>query len=304
MTLPTYLPKNESKVLRIRVERLLKGDFNPSYLSELFLALRDYSGGRQTIMEIGNFVAHCGERNIGITTEEARGFFAVIRFFYQRSPGPNPLDIFDLPKNFSDLLGFAFRRTENSRIKTELRLKRSEAERRLNDLRKRIQKDAAQKVSLARPTNEDLALIKCFLGQIVVRPAFDDEKLIEEFTTALHANGLLYKNEFKAFLELKTFVGLFAVSKMHQCIIDLGDGTHAQLSAGATLSQRNIEVSAASELFGVDPTGRVFIAATFFRTGADVMENTEPELHPTSDQDAEWKFPIEFSPTGKLKKLV
>jgi hypothetical protein len=299
MILPVSLPKNECKALRIRVERLLRGDSNPDDLTALFLALRDFSGGRECVMEIGNFIAHRGERYVGITTEEARGFFATVRFLF---PEPKQINLSDLPVNFSELLVYAFRRTGNSQLKSQLRLKRQIAERKLNQLRERIQADAYQRLFLAWPTDEDRTLIQCLLGHVTARPAFTDERLIDELTAALHANGLLHQTEMKAFRKFKTFVALFAISKMHQCMIDLGDGTQAELLGGATHS--NIEVNAAAELFGVNPTGRVLISSTFFHTSVDVMEYAEPELHPPSAQEATWKCAVELTSAGKLKKLA
>lgn len=51
------IPENELIGLRIRVERLLRGDQRPEDLAALFLALRDYSGGRECVVEIGNYIA-------------------------------------------------------------------------------------------------------------------------------------------------------------------------------------------------------------------------------------------------------
>src|SRR5258706_16464174 len=104
------IPKNELVGLRIRVERLLRGDKKPEDVAALFLALRDYSGGRECVVEIGNFVAHRGERNVGITTREARDFFATVRFYTDHAYRNRPIDLLDLPKNISGLLQSSFRR--------------------------------------------------------------------------------------------------------------------------------------------------------------------------------------------------
>jgi hypothetical protein len=86
---------------------------------------------------------------------------------------------------------------------------------------------------------------------------------------------------------------------MHRCVVDLGDGTKAELRAGATHSQREIFVNAAAELFGV----KVLISANFFATNIDVVANAVPDLHPQSDQQTEWPFPIQLGPDGKLRRL-
>src|SRR5262249_50208344 len=69
-------------VLRPRIERLLYGDeFVSDDLSRLFLYLRETSYGRQTVREVGDFVAHFGMRDKGPTTQLATNFFTVLRFF-------------------------------------------------------------------------------------------------------------------------------------------------------------------------------------------------------------------------------
>jgi hypothetical protein len=296
------LPKYESEALSIRVQRLLRGDSNPhDDLTAVFLALRDYSGGRACVVEIGNFIAHRGERNVGIITREAREFFAIVRFLYQQ---PKPaLSLSNLPKNFSELLGGTFRRVDNPTLRSKLHVKRQVAERYLNEMLSRIQEDTNGSLFLSWPTDQDIALINCLLGQIVMRPAFSNQQLTTELFAVLVANGLLRKEEQRAFRQLETVIGLFAVSQMHRCVVDLGDGTKAELRAGATHSQREIFVNAAAELFGVNPTGKVFISANFFATNIDVIANAVSDLHPPSDQQPEWSFPIQLGSDGKLRRL-
>lgn len=257
------IPKNELIGLRIRVVRLLRGDKRPEDVAALFLALRDYSAGRECVVEIGNFVAHRGERKIGITTREARDFFSTARFYTDLVHRKRPLNLLDLPKNISDLLESVFRRTSNEMIRQHLKLNRQTAERRLSELRSRLTSDAQGRIALTWPTNADEAMLKCLLGHIVARPAFGDQQLIEQLTESLAANDLLQKFEVKAFKSLRDFIGLFAVAIMHLCMIDLGDGTVAELAAGATKSQGVIGVTASAELFGINPTGTVRIATTF-----------------------------------------
>jgi hypothetical protein len=52
---------------RARVQRLLSGDFCPDDLTGLFLYARDHCDGREPVAEIGHFVAHHSERDMGIS---------------------------------------------------------------------------------------------------------------------------------------------------------------------------------------------------------------------------------------------
>jgi hypothetical protein len=298
------IPTKELVGLRIRVDRLLRSDKRPEDLTALFLALRDYSGGRECVVEVGNFIAHRGERKIGITTREARDFFRTVRFYNEYTYRRRPVEILDLPKNISELLDSSFRRTPNNLIRRHLNMNRQTAERKLTELQSRLFTDANGRVVLTWPTALDTAILECLLGHITTRPAFTDQQLIEQLSESLRANGLLEKSQLKPFRQLKEFVGLFAVANMHLCVIDLGDGTVAELEAGATKSQGVIGVAAAAELKDINPTGKVRIAATFFETSIDVFKFADPDLHPASDQNPNWPFHIELAASGKLKKLA
>jgi hypothetical protein len=151
------IPKNELVGLRIRVERLLRGDKRPEDVAALFLALRDYSGGRECVVEIGNFIAHRGERNIGITTREARDFFTTVRFYTDYVYRKRPVNLLDLPKNIFSLLQSSFRRTSNQMIRQHLNMNRQTAAGSLSELRSRLTSDAQGRIVLTWPTDFDQA---------------------------------------------------------------------------------------------------------------------------------------------------
>lgn len=144
-------------------------------------------------------------------------------------------------------------------------------------------------------------MINCILGHVTASPAFDEGRLFEEFKATLVANKLLDRSEIRLFESLKTIIGLYAISQMHLCNIDLGDGTHAELSAGATLSGGTIKVNATAELLDAK---RIFVATTFFESAIDVKTYCEPELHPSSDQQPIWPYPIELTNNGKLGRMA
>jgi hypothetical protein len=48
----------QNRALKARVDRLLGGDYRPEDLTHIFLALRSSSYGRESIRELGDFVAH------------------------------------------------------------------------------------------------------------------------------------------------------------------------------------------------------------------------------------------------------
>jgi hypothetical protein len=81
---------------RARVQRLLSGTFRPDDLTGLFLYARDHCDGRESVAEIGHFVAHHNERDRGIVTRSTRDWFAMARFHMPRFQNQNAA--FDDPK--------------------------------------------------------------------------------------------------------------------------------------------------------------------------------------------------------------
>src|SRR5882672_9933150 len=75
---------------RVRVERLLRSGFNAGDVTYLFLYVRDppiRAQGRETVIDIGGFIAHSGEREKGITTAAANHFTQIARFQVLRISG-------------------------------------------------------------------------------------------------------------------------------------------------------------------------------------------------------------------------
>lgn len=58
--------------LRMRAGRLLAGQRRVDDLDRLFLGLRDRHHGKESVREIGDFVAHRAERQKGLVTQVAR----------------------------------------------------------------------------------------------------------------------------------------------------------------------------------------------------------------------------------------
>jgi hypothetical protein len=280
--------------LRIRVERLLKGDIRIEDLTTLFLALRGRCDGREILTEMGDFVAHRDERNKGIVTQACRDYFTSLRLFLDHSSGANPVTLDDLPSNFADALYGSFRRTDNGVIKDETGLKRSAAELLLKGILKRLLKTNDNKIFLAWPTNDDVALINCLIRRTSGKAMFTDDMLFEEFSASLAMNGLLKPKERRQLRLRKNAITLYAVSHMHQCVVDLGDGTKAKLFARSNIG---------GDCFGIvasAPVRSFTVVGAMFQTGMNLDEACEPDLLTAVDQ---WEFGFELTPKGTLTQL-
>jgi hypothetical protein len=108
---------------RARVERLIRGTFRPDDLMLLFVYARDHCDGRESVAEIGHFVAHHHERDKGITTRATRQFFVTVRFHAPRfAPGgPHPLNAEKLPSVTPDYLRSAALRIDSKHIRRSAR---------------------------------------------------------------------------------------------------------------------------------------------------------------------------------------
>lgn len=289
--------------LRVRVERLLRDDFRVEDLTTLLLAMRFRSGGRETVREIGDFVAHRDERTKGIITRSTRDFFITLKFLVPYIPvagsNPPPLSIANLPASIREFLPASLRQINNDMLQKETGLKRATAEKLLKTINSNLKTNADGTLFLAQSTPDQLRLIQCLAGVITSKSAFDGDRLFQEFSEALIGNNLLAKNELKAFAKISPALSLYAVSVMHKCVIDLGDGSTATLGAMANTGHGKVGVFAHSAVKAEDGKDRI-IAGSIFETGLNAQDCCEPELLGIS---GDWPFHIELTQKQQLTRL-
>ena len=89
--------------LRARVLHLLSGDLRTDNLIRLFMYARENCDGRESVQEIGDFLAHPDERIKGVLTRRTRDWYANVSFSIPAHAGYN-IDGTKLPANFPNLL--------------------------------------------------------------------------------------------------------------------------------------------------------------------------------------------------------
>src|SRR5688572_6682491 len=94
--------------MRARVGRLLRRDFRSDDLTRLFLYARDRCDGRESVQEIGDFVAHHDERTKGLITRSTRDWQITAWHYTLRIQ--NALDRFRLSKDYPEFLYASLRR--------------------------------------------------------------------------------------------------------------------------------------------------------------------------------------------------
>jgi hypothetical protein len=218
--------------LGLRVERLLSGNFRTADLIMLFLASREICGGRESVKEVGDFVAHKTQRTRGATTRELRNFMTDLRFKYLHWDSFVPMD--DLPTDFADIIERSLNRAEAQQLKAETGLVPATAKKTLPVILARLKSNNKGGLILEKPSDEtEQKLVSYLVTFARVRPAFTADRLYKEFVDTLLVNDLLAQIEVKSFAWTKPLVALFAIEHLHGSSILLEDESVMQLRATA-----------------------------------------------------------------------
>jgi hypothetical protein len=257
--------------MRARVARLITGDIRADDLSRLFLYARDRCDGRETVQEIGDFVAHHSERTKGILTRSARVCFATARFAAEVSG--RKLDRTWLPSIIPEFLQASVQRLDIKLLR-KIGLARAPAIKATAVLVTKLVDNAdgtyALPVSLSR---NEADLLDVLLNNWRAKPAFNGLRLCEDFFATLKSNGLISNKE-AATPFLSTVVQLFAIASIHGCEAVMSDGTRIRLAV-----PDNFELSIHASIPVTAPGGiSISISTAMFPTGLDKNEHCAPDL--------------------------
>jgi hypothetical protein len=267
--------------LRARVERLLGDDFRVDDLTRLFLSVRFKCDGRESVQEVGDFVAHRGERTKGIVSRAVREWFDIVQFFAPqfRKGGPYPIDWNSLPPNTQKYLTVVMKRITNSILKKEAGLTRAHAQRIFPGLLKKIEKnpDGTYRIN---PTisDKEVALLNSLCTVLRTIPAFTLDTLFKDFCDTLKSHGLLRKEEFSDFERFKTPIGLYAVSVMQNCWIQTSDALSSKLFAYYEKTNNVINVTATAPLPFETSRALVSMATAMFTMPIDASKFLHQDL--------------------------
>jgi len=281
---------------RARVERLLRGDFRTEDLTQLFLYARDRCDGREPVAEIGHFVAHHSERDKGIVTRSTREWFAVMRFHAPQLAQPaKQLDARAMPPATREYFKIAVNRIDAKIIRSSTGLRRADAYKAMNEIADRLSQNQDGTWSLPANLNpNEVDLINCVISNIVAKPAFLGDRLCDDFTATLKSNGLITNDESRRHKDLiHTLVQLFAVAAMHNCVVQIGDGTTTQLKARALGQEINVNAVVPDAVPGI------MIATSMFTAHLDPAVHCHPHLV----ADGDWAFEIELAQDMRLSPL-
>jgi len=206
--------------LHLRAKRLLGGQHRTDDLDRFYLDLRERTHGRASFREIGDFVAHRGERNRGPVTPVARDVITSVSIWSLGFRGKKP--------TYPELAQAAranFRLASDKQLKDGCGLKRSAV--------KKVVDRALPRFEGGGPIDdEELRVLLYLANRFIWRPAFTDDEVVKDFCDVLTLNKIVSKADRPALLAARDFVSLYALICMHGTSIALEDGTSAQLLAG------------------------------------------------------------------------
>jgi hypothetical protein len=280
--------------LKARVDRLLNEDIRSEDLTRLFLYARDRCDGREPVQEIGDFVAHHAERTKGIVTRETSDWFITSRIMF--SGVQKPLDRSKLPPNFREFLSASLRRI--GPVIKRSGFSQSRARKMLPGILGKFDTNPDGTLAVSKKhTDDEVKLINALSSYIVSRPAFLADRLFNDFAETLKKNGLLDKKKMNEFKKVKPAVLLFAVTVMHNCVVQIGDGLTCKLIAAPTGPNGSIDVIAPVPT--IENPG-IFAASPIFSTDLPVRECCEDALVAAPQP---WDFDLEITSAQKLTKL-
>jgi hypothetical protein len=212
------MPDPKSKA---RVDRLLRGEFRPDDLTGLFLYARDHSDGRETIVDIGDFVAHHDKRDRGIITRSTREWFAVVRYHMSRfrPNGVHPFDSKRMPTATQDFFKIAVNRLNAKLIRQVTGLHRVKAYEMMQSLAARLVYNSDGTWALPSDVSQsEFDLINCVSKSIVVKPAFSPGRICDDFLATLRSNALISKEDERRYADsMCTLIQLYAIAAMQLC---------------------------------------------------------------------------------------
>lgn len=285
--------------IRARVLRFVGGNFVPDDLARIFLFARDRCDGRESVQEIGDFVAHKTERTKGIVTREMRDWVVIayfMAFFNGHPPGAAPyITNRSLPPLYIPWLYATLRRAP-----PDLRqYAHAKAKKLLDEIVAKVVRTNFGTISLERLSDAELGFIDKLTSRFYVRPAFTSDRLLSDLKSTLKSNGVLLTSEFAQFDAQRRLIDLFAVSIMHGCNVELGDGFSTPLLASDPINGGEICVVGSVPV--PNPGGPATLFATaIYETTLSPQGNMEESLLNTPRP---WDFELELGANGLLARL-
>lgn len=270
-----------------RLDRLLRGERRCDDLDRLFLGLRERPGACGSVREIGDFVAHRGQREKGPVTERARDILTSFESWLRISVHGGPFTSNEVRKVAEANL----RNASQAQLSARLGMTRAVAKSVLAQGFKKLENGR-------RATPREVRTIDYLGGAFIWNAAFTDESLTNDLVCMLSEAGLLKKADHDRFRGLSAFIALYVVTLMHGSAVLLDSG-RADLTAGFANKDNHLEVTARLSVSGQPKP--VFATVCMFWTTLKAATHCAPTL---LADGACWARPLEIDGDGRLAFLA
>lgn len=277
--------------LKLRVKRLIAGDYRTTDFDRLFLGLRSSAGSNKYFRDLGDFVAHRDSRDQGVMTEFGRDVFISADIWSMKLRGLEP-----------KIEDFLIAATANLRLATDKQVRAGCGVQR--GRAKKILKSVNRKIASNKVLDEIETKVFQYLGnRFICRPAFSSEQLMIEFQEVLLRNGFVAKSDLSRLNDVNVFLSLYALSVMHGSAIKLKNGMQAKLFAGYANKDQILELKVDISFKYMEKD--LMMPICLFLTGLKSEEYCDEGLIFTDCQVMfdQWNFPLEISDTVKLSRI-
>lgn len=235
---------------KIKAQRLIHGEIRRDDISDLLLFAREHHNGRQSLYDIGGFIAHYHKRDKGLICESVNNWLLSTEHYAHllaaSSLGiPQPPG---LPAISIDYLRTAAKIFDPKKLKNQTGFNQKDAHRILNRICDEAFKIGGERYFMPfNISNKEKILVDILLHTLVVRPAFDSKNFTNDFLSVLTQNSIITKNDTNNYgAKISRIANLYAITIMHNSLIKTKCGPGIKLAAGINTSGGNIGVYASS----------------------------------------------------------
>lgn len=250
--------------LRLRVQRLLRGERRHDDVDRLFLGLRDRADSRETIREVGDFVAHRDERDRGTVLQQTSDVLLSIQTFLKiRAERAFTLG------EIREVAEANLRVATPAQLSARLRLTRPEA-------RGALKRGLAKVERGEDVTRKERRAIDYLGGAFIWNPDFTDKGLHGDLADALVAGGYLLSGERPTWKAAQPFISLCVVALMNGTKLVLNGSNPVTLMAGYDNDDGLIEVKAQLQF---EQSGKqIWMPFCLYLTALSAEEHCDPVL--------------------------
>jgi hypothetical protein len=214
-----------------RAQRLVNEGYRNDDMALLLIRLRDKATVIESVVELGNFVAHSDRRTKGTIAHEARMFFKSVRLHLKFRNANNKSTMID-ENDAIEIANYNFNRLSDGELIAATGRGKRAWHGPLNSAIEKIQLKKRD-TSAEKLHEEERALMIFLLDTIVVQPKFNENRVWTDFCYALKKNRLIGEKQIDFLDKIKNGFFLFIVASMHGTLISLEKGWDAYLSACA-----------------------------------------------------------------------